>query len=121
MAWWQGGGEGDLPLPVKTSILLALHPDLVDLSKAGENGDILVSKYRFLGDPRYGVGAVFGHHHFTVTASTRPGQMASVSAEIGEQLITIWAEKFAVVLREMQAKSHLAGRYRSDAYRSGQP
>src|SRR5258708_7130629 len=91
-AWWQGGGEGDLPLPVKTSILLALHPELIDLSQAAnsENSDVLISSYRFLGDPRYGVGAVLHRQQFKTAADenrgTPPAQLPAASPHIGHPL-----------------------------------
>ena len=118
LAWWQGSGEGDLPLVIKTSLMLALYPHLVDMSKATASGE-LISKYGFLSDPRYGVGAVLHHQHFAPVPLAN--QLAGASAEFGEKLIDIWTEKFAAILREMQAKSHLVGRYRAEAYKSGQP
>jgi hypothetical protein len=39
----------------------------------------------------------------------------------GARLIEAWVERFAEMLREIQAKSYLAGRYRPNAYRCGQP
>ncbi|MBX3065096.1 MAG: creatininase family protein [Anaerolineae bacterium] len=122
-SWWQGGGEGDLPLQVKLSLMLTLHPALIDLEqiKASRINGMLTSKYRFLGDPRYGVGAAFHHSHFGAASSQADDLLSDVSAEVGEQLANLWAQKLAVVLREMQAKTHLSGRYRPDAYKSGQP
>lgn len=118
-AWWQSSGEGDLPLQVKTSLMLALRPELVDLSQM-PGSETITSRYSFLGDPRYGVGAVMSHEHFT-RSTEGAASPQDVSAEIGQQFITIWTDKFALMLREMQAKAHLAGRYRADSYKSGQP
>lgn len=118
LPWWEAGGEGDLPIQAKTSLMLALHPHLVNLDKMTQN-TYLLSPYRFVGNPRYGVSAVMRHDRFQVKPSDDP--VGDVSAEIGEQLIGIWAQKFADMLRDMHAKAHLAGRYRADAYKSNQP
>jgi hypothetical protein len=56
---------------------------------------------------------------FSVTDDAAP--LGEVSAGLGEQLIEIWAQKFAHMLRDMQAKAHMRGQYRPDAYKSSQP
>ncbi len=116
--WWEASGEGDLPMQAKTSIMLALQPELVNLDAMRGNRP-LQSDYPFLGNPRYGVGAVMNQNRYSLADTEEP--IGEVSKEIGEQLIDIWANKFAEMLREMRRQNHLAGRYRPDAYKSDQP
>jgi hypothetical protein len=118
LPWWEASGEGDLPVQAKTSLMLALQPQLVD-EDAIESRPSLISPYRFVGNPRYGVNAVMHQDRFSVADDAAP--LGEVSAGLGEQLIEIWAQKFAHMLRDMQAKAHMRGQYRPNAYKSSQP
>lgn len=119
LPWWEASGEGDLPISVRLALLRAFRPDLVADLPPNSLSRNLVPPYPFLADPRYGVGTIMRHSRFQPLEEN--SSIAEISKERTEKLIEIWAEKFAVVLREMQAKAAWVGRYRPDAYRSGQP
>ena len=119
LPWWEASGEGDLPMPVRWALLHALRSDLVAAQPPEPLSRALVPPYPFLADPRYGVGTILRHNRFQAAADAPDWE--AISAEQTETLIEIWSEKFAAVLREMQAKAAWVGRYRPDAYRSGQP
>ncbi len=119
LPWWEASGEGDLPLAARYALLRAFRPDLIGSTATDDMSRNLVPPYRFLGDARYGVGAIMRHSRFAPAPAAASG--SEKSPELGETLIEIWAEKFAAMLREMQAKSAQVGRYRPDAYRSGHP
>jgi hypothetical protein len=76
--------------------MLALHPQLVDLSKMPAT-EAVHSPYSFLGNPRYGIGGVFHHSRLTPVEQSAGSfnVSANVSAQLGTQLIGIWTEKFA--------------------------
>lgn len=119
LPWWEASGESDLPMSVRLALLRAFRPDLVSEVPPDAMSRGLVPPYPFLADPRYSVGTIMRHTRFQSAGKNAP--LAEISPEHAEKLIDIWAQKFAAVLREMQAKAAWAGRYRPDAYRSGQP
>jgi creatinine amidohydrolase len=70
-------GEGGLHAGEwETSMLLSIHPELVDLDR-GEPG--------YTGDPESAIGAIFGAGVHTVAANGVIGDPAQASAEHGER------------------------------------
>ena len=118
LPWWQASGEGDLPLAARCALLRYFRPDLWPDDSPVIAPTWLGAPYDFLSNPRYGMGAVMRESRFQPQAGEASGD---IEPQLGEQLVAIWAEKFAAMLREMQAKAAQVGRYRADAYRSGQP
>lgn len=119
LPWWEASGEGDLPMPVRWALLHAFQPNLVAARPPDTMSRALVPPYPFLADPRYGVGTIMRHTRFQPAADFPTWK--EISEEQTLSLIEIWSKKFAAVLSEMQAKAGWVGRYRPDAYRSGQP
>jgi creatinine amidohydrolase len=70
----------------ETSMLMAIHPDLVRLER-GEAG--------YTGDPQAAIGAIFGAGVHTVAANGVIGDPADASAEHGSRY---WEEVLAIVL-----------------------
>ena len=119
LPWWEASSESDLPMSVRLALLRAFRPDLVSVMPPDSLTRALLPPYPFLADPRYSVGTIMRNSRFQPSEENVP--LTEISPEQTEKLIEIWADKFAAVLREMQAKAAWVGRYRPDAYRSGQP
>jgi creatinine amidohydrolase len=73
----------------ETSMLMAIHPDLVHLER-GEPG--------YTGDPQAAIGAIFGGGVQTVAENGVIGDPARASAEHGARY---WEEVFAITLSEL--------------------
>jgi creatinine amidohydrolase len=96
-----GAEEHDVPLGEgglhagewETSMLIAIHPELVHLER-GEPG--------YTGDMESAVGAIFGSGVHSVTANGVIGDPARAGAEHGERY---WTEVEAITLRSIEAQS----------------
>lgn len=87
---------------IETSLMLALRGELVDMEKAndGELFGEFLSKYHFVMDDEYGVGAL--QNRWQTMAIGARGRPYRGKKEYGEELVDEWVLRFAEVLRELQ-------------------
>lgn len=87
---------------IETSLMLALREDLVDMERVtdGEMFGEFLSKYAFVMDDEYGVGALQNRWQ-TMSIGAR-GRPYRGTKEYGEELVSEWVLRFAELLAELQ-------------------
>ena len=94
---------------IETSLMLALRPDLVDMDRVtdGEMFGEFLSKYAFVMDDDYGVGAL--QNRWQTMAIGARGRPYRGTKEYGEELLSEWVNRFAEMLEHLQQGSSASG------------
>lgn len=94
---------------IETSLMLALRPDLVDMERAtdGEMFGEFLSKYAFVMDDEYGVGALQNRWQ-TMSIGAR-GRPYRGNPDYGHELVAEWVVRMAQLLEQLQHSQRVTG------------
>ena len=95
---------------IETSLMLALRPELVDMGRVtdGEMFGEFLSKYDFVMDDDYGVGALQNRRQ-TMAIGAR-GRPYRGTKEYGDEQVAEWVLRFAEMLEQLQHDDQSAAR-----------